>query len=126
MLPADWIPHNRSSDRELVGWIRPDGDRWTAADLLGHDVVVGVEWLEAEEALEAHGIGRLAEPWVLERADGSLIQVRIVEMTPDRVVVKTDDFGAIDAPYELIELAWPAPAGLRPRTSDDAPASPWA
>ncbi|MBP2436703.1 hypothetical protein [Microbacterium amylolyticum] len=41
-----------------------------------------------------------------------------------RVLVKTDDFGAIDVPYELIELPWPPPATLRALTADDH-AAPW-
>ena len=119
VIPADWTPHRRPDDRELVGWIRPDGDDWVAVDLLGRDASDPIDWLEAEAALEAIGLGPLAEVWMLERAEGPTLRVRLVEVTPDRVVVKTDDFGAIDAPVTNFELPWPAPQTLRRRRADD-------
>jgi len=118
MLPADWTPHRRD-DGELLGWIRPAGDDWVAVDLLGRAASTPVDWLEAEEALEERGIAWLADIWVLERVDAAPLRVRMVEVTPDHVVVQTDDFGAIDAPVERFELEWPAPASLRPRRADD-------
>ena len=84
-----------------------------------------VEWLEAEEVLEQRGLSWLAEVWMLEREDGEPLRVRIAEVTPGgvgeqgQVVVRTDDFGAIDVPYERIALPWPVPATLRPRRPDD-------
>ncbi len=118
MLPTDWTAHRRD-DGELVGWIRPAGDDWVAVDLLGREASEPTEWLEAEAALEARGISWLADVWMLERPDAAPLRVRMVEVTPDRVVVQTDDFGAIDAPVDRFELAWPAPAALRPRRSGD-------
>lgn len=130
MIPADWTPHRRD-DGELLGWIRPEGDEWVAVDLLGRETSGAVDWLEAEAALEAHGIGWLAEIWMLERTDAAPLRVKMVEVTPGRVgeagrvVVQTDDFGAIDAPVERFELAWPAPAQLRLRRADDPLTTPW-
>lgn len=129
MIPADWTPHRRD-DGELVGWIRPEGDDWVAVDLLGHEASVAVDWLDAEEALESRGLSWLAEVWMLERVDAAPLRVRIVEVTPGgvgepgRVVVQTDDFGAIDAPVERFELPWPAPAALRLRRPGES-TSPW-
>jgi hypothetical protein len=54
-----------------------------------------------------------------ETTDADPLRVRIVEVTPERVVVQTDDYGAIDAPVERFELPWPAPVRLRPRRADD-------
>ena len=45
-VPGDWTVHRRD-DGELVGWIRPDGDAWTAIDLLGPEAVASVDWLDA-------------------------------------------------------------------------------
>ncbi|QAY59273.1 hypothetical protein ET475_04220 [Microbacterium protaetiae] len=118
MLPSDWTAHRRD-DGELVGWIRPAGQEWVAVDLLGREASAPVDWLEAEAALEARGIGWLADIWMLERKDAAPLRVRMVEVTPDHVVVQTDDFGAIDAPVERFELEWPAPATLRPRRDGD-------
>ena len=125
VIAPDWTPHRRD-DRELLGWIRPAGDAWIAVDLLGREVTAPVEWLDAEDALEAGGLAWLAEVWMLETADGP-IRVRIAEVTPPaspggtgRVVVHTDDFGAVDVPTTRYDLSWPAPSGLRPRRQGEA------
>lgn len=126
VIANDWTPHRRD-DRELLGWIRPEGDDWVAVDLLGRERTAPGDWLAAEEALEDAGLAWLAEVWMLERPDAAAVRVRIAEVTPPgapgetgRVVVHTDDFGAIDVPFTRIELPWPAPAALRPRRSGEA------
>jgi hypothetical protein len=120
VIASDWTPHRRE-DGELVGWIRPEGDEWIPVDLFGHEVSRPLDWLEAEAVLEARGISWLADIWMLEpeTTDADPLRVRIVEVTPERVVVQTDDYGAIDAPVERFELPWPAPVRLRPRRADD-------
>jgi len=129
-VPASWIPHRRSPDDELIGWIRPEGDRFVAISLFGAEITGPLDWMDAEEALERHGLSWLADVWELVR-DGRSIRVRIVEVSPGesderpgRVRVKTDDFGAIDMPYEVFDLPWPPPAELRPMAPGTA-ASPW-
>ena len=118
MIPADWTPHRRPDDREHIGWIRPEGDLWVAVDLLGREASAPLEWLDAEDALEQIGLRWLADIWTLE-TDAGALRVRIVEVTPERVVVMTDDFGAIDVPTTEYRLPWPAPAALRPRRPGD-------
>jgi coenzyme F420-0:L-glutamate ligase/coenzyme F420-1:gamma-L-glutamate ligase len=118
-LPPGWIEHRRPGDREHVGWIRPDGEDWVAVSLLGHDVSDPVDWVAAEEALDETGLSWLADVWMLERDGEDPLRVRLVEVTPEHVVVQTDDFGAIDAPVERYELPWPAPSRLRPRRPAD-------
>ncbi|MFC8921418.1 hypothetical protein [Cellulosimicrobium sp. NPDC057127] len=125
MLPADWIAHRRPADREPVGWIRPEGESWVAVSLLGREVTGPVDWLAAEEALEDTGLAWLADVWMLERPGDEPVRVRIVEVTPDGVVVQTDDFGAVDAPVERYALPWPAPDALRPRRADDPDGRVW-
>lgn len=115
---TDQTPHRRD-DGELLGWITPAGDFWTAIDLLGREVVARVEWLEAEAALEHRGLSYLAEPWMLEGEGDRPVRVRLVEVTPARIVVKLDDFGAVDAPTRTWELPWPLPPRLRPPRADD-------
>lgn len=130
MIPADWTPHRRD-DRELVGWIRPEGDDWVAVDLLGRPASGAVGWLAAEAALEERGLSWLADVWMLERDYSDPLRVNLVEVTPGRVgeaghvAVQTDDFGAIDAPVQRIELPWPAPPTLRPRRTGESGASPF-
>ncbi|GAA4152054.1 hypothetical protein GCM10023068_32010 [Leifsonia shinshuensis] len=109
---SDWIEHRRH-DGERVGWIRPDGDLFVPVDLLGRDLSGPVGWLEAEEALESAGIGYLAELYELRRPDGSWLRVRLAEVSPDRIVAKKDDFGAVGAPQLYYALPFPAPDDLR-------------
>jgi hypothetical protein len=114
VIPADWTPHRRPEDRELLGWIRPEAERWVAVSLLGREVTGPVEWLDAEAALEEIGLAWLAGIWMLDGVADAPVRVRLVEVTPEHVVVQTDDFGAIDVPVERFELPWPAPDALRP------------
>jgi hypothetical protein len=125
VISADWTPHRRD-DGELLGWIRPEGEAWVAIDLLGHEATEAIEWLDAEDALESVGLAWLAEVWMLERDEGA-VRVRIAEIRPPdapgragRIVVHTDDFGAIDVPFTRIELPWPAPVTLRPKRLGEA------
>lgn len=118
MIEDDWTVHRRE-DGEAVGWIRPDGDAWTAVDLLGREVAASVDWLEAEAALEKRGLGYLADPWMLEGEAAAPLRVRMVEVTPERIVVKLEDFGDVRRPGKRFELPWPLPARLRePRDGD--------
>lgn len=118
MLPADATPHRRD-DGEPVGWILPAGDAWTAIDLLGRTVVADVDWLDAEAALEAHGIAYLADPWMLEGEGPTPLRVRMVEVTPSRILVKVDDYGDVARAAPRFELPWPLPARLRPPRPGD-------
>ena len=125
-VPADWIAHRRPDDGEMLGWMRPSGEDWVAVSILGWAVSEPVNWLAAEEALESVGLSFLADVWMLERAGADPLRVRIVEVSPSGVVVKTDDFGAIDAPVTQFALPWPAPAELRLRHPGDSLLGPWA
>lgn len=116
MLQEGWTPHRRPDDGELLGWIRPEGEAWVAVSLLGRELTGPVEWLEAEDALEATGLGYLAGVWELSGIAPQPARVKLVEVTPERIVVQTDDFGAIDVPVTRYTLPWPAPDTLRPRT----------
>ena len=120
MLHEDWIEHRRAGDRERLGWIRPDGDGFVALDALGRGLTGAVDWLAAEEALEERGLHWLADLWQLDLPDGTCERVRLVEVTPDRVVVKVDDFGAVDAATRSYVLPFPAPGTLRPFEGDAA------
>jgi hypothetical protein len=112
-VPADWIAHRRG-DGELLGWMRPEGDGFVVVDLLGRDNTAPVDWLAAEEALDALGIGYLADPYELTLDDGRALRVRITEVSTERIRLKKDDWGAIDAPLVEYEVAFPLPAELRP------------
>ncbi|MBX3092330.1 MAG: hypothetical protein KF801_07445 [Cryobacterium sp.] len=116
MLPRDWIEHRREDDRELVGWIAPEGDGFRAFDILGRPVVAGVlDSLNAEEVLEERGIGFLAARHRLRLPDGSERPVRISEVDTTRIVVIADEWGsasAVGSEADAYELAFPAPEDL--------------
>lgn len=134
MIADDWTPHRRD-DGELVGWIRPQGADWVAVDMLGRDASGALDWLEAEAVLEERGLSWLAEVWMLEGgATGDAAEpwrVRLVEVTPGgssepgRVVVQTDDFGAVDVPVTRVDLPWPAPSTLRLRRNGESGVPPF-
>jgi len=110
VIPAGWTPHRRD-DGEVLGWIRPSGERWVAVDRLGREASGALEWLEAEAVLDERGLGWLAERWLLNGEP-----VRIAEVTDERIVVLGDEYGAASAvggTPRRIELPWPAPEGLR-------------
>lgn len=115
MLPHTWTPHRRE-DGETVGWIAVDGDDVVAFDLLGRRVTApGVDWLEAEQELEARGLGYLAGRFTLTLHEDRLLPVRIGEVTTDRVTVVADEFGGasvVGADPETHVLPFPVPPGV--------------
>ena len=46
--------------------------------------------------------------------DGSLLRVRLAEVSPTRIVAKKDDFGAVGIPQVYFTLPFPMPDTLRP------------
>jgi hypothetical protein len=116
-LPENWIEHRRG-DRETVGWIVPDGEGFRPVDVLGRRVTAEpVDWLEAEEILDALGIGFLADRYLLSFPDGTERPVRIAEASPDGITVVADEYGsasAVGARSDSFRLPFPAPEDLRP------------
>ncbi|MDO8383085.1 MAG: hypothetical protein Q7T17_08920 [Microbacterium sp.] len=106
-MDPDWIEHRRSDDRERVGWMKPVEDGFVAIDLLGRPRTDVVDWLHAEETLDALGIGYLADPYELRLESGDWLRVRIAEVSPAGVRVKKDDWGDMSAPQIYYEVAFP-------------------
>jgi len=119
---SDFIEHRRP-DGELVGWLRPEGEGFVPVDLLGREHGGAVDWLDGESLLEELGIRYLADPYVLRLENGTELRVRITEVSTRGIVVKKDDFGAIDAPLVRYELAWPMPPELTPLGDRELPAA---
>ncbi|MCM3657881.1 hypothetical protein M3147_11520 [Agromyces mediolanus] len=119
---SDFIEHRRP-DGELVGWLRPEGEGFVPVDLLGREHGGAVDWLDGETLLEELGIRYLADPYVLRLENGTELRVRITEVSTRGIVVKKDDFGAIDAPLVRYELAWPMPPELTPLGDRELPAA---
>lgn len=119
---SDFIEHRRP-DGELVGWLRPEGEGFVPVDLLGREHGGAVDWLDGETLLEELGIRYLADPYVLRLENGTELRVRITEVSTRGIVVKKDDFGAIDAPLVRYELVWPMPPELTPLGDRELPAA---
>ena len=115
MSRAEWIEHRRG-DGELVGWMVPEGDAYHVVDLLGRTrTKAPLDWVDAEEVLDALGIGYLADRYSLRVQDGVVRRVRIGEVNTSGIVVVADDFGSastIGAKPERFALPFPAPDEL--------------
>lgn len=115
-MTSDRIEHRRASDGERLGWMRPQGEGFVAVDLLGRELTGEVDWYDAEHSLDDLGLAYLAEPYEL-LTEGRWIRVRIKEVRPDRLVVTTENWGAIDIPVTAYDLPIPVDVGrLRPWT----------
>src|SRR5690554_335232 len=119
MVGEDWIEHRRG-DGERVGWMIPRDDGFVAVDLLGRERSGPVDWLTAEETLDALGIGYLADLYQLTLDDGRELRVRVAEVNPETVTVKKDDFGAVGVPQIYFSVELPASEKLRPMTSAES------
>ncbi|SDR95362.1 hypothetical protein [Agrococcus carbonis] len=119
MIPDDWMPHRRA-DGEVVGFVRQVGEAFQPMDLFGRPLGDPSDWLAVEEALDAHTIAWIDEPWLLE-VDGADVRVRVVEVTPARIRVKLDDFGDVTASARFWEVPLPERGCLRPAP----PATEW-
>ncbi len=122
---SDWIEHRRG-DRELVGWLRPEGEGFVAIDLLGREISAELDWLEGEELLEERGIGYLADRYELQLDDGRWLLVRIVEVSPERIRLKKEDWGDTNATAVYYEVGFPMPATLRVHEGDAFEVDPFA
>ncbi|MBK0418418.1 hypothetical protein JD276_05140 [Leucobacter sp. CSA1] len=106
-LPESWIPHRRE-DGELVGWIEPVGEGFVTHDLLGRTrQAEPIDWLDAEEDLEALGIGYLADVYAVRADDGGWVRSRITEVSTDGIGAKDDDFGDVGAPVARYRIPFP-------------------
>lgn len=118
MLPDGWIEHRRG-DGEVLGWMLPHGDGFRVFDLLGRErTAAPIDWLTAEETLDALGMAYVADRWTLRMRDGAERPVRIAEASPRGLVVVADEYGAasaVGASPERLRLPFPVGNELRPR-----------
>ncbi len=95
--------------------MRPEGDGFVVIDRLGRELSEPVDWFTAEQMLDEMGIGYLADKYELQLENGEWLQVRIVEVLPDEIRVKKDDWGDMSAPQIYYSVSFPMPATLRVR-----------
>ncbi|CAL4861029.1 hypothetical protein [Microbacterium sp. MM2322] len=114
-MQADWIEHRRSDDGELLGWMKPVGEGFVVVDLLGRTRTDAVDWLTAEECLDALGLTYLADRYEFRLNDGSWLKVRIAEVSPTGIRLQKDDWGSVSATELYYSTPFPvSPDTLRP------------
>ncbi|GAC56650.1 hypothetical protein GOHSU_12_00400 [Gordonia hirsuta DSM 44140 = NBRC 16056] len=102
-LPEHWIPHRRS-DGEVIGWIDLEsaGPAVQPIDRLGRPLSPVNDWNDAEEALEAIGLGFLTHRFAYRDQ-----VVRIRQVYDDRVIVTTALTDAVGDVGDEFTLAFP-------------------
>ncbi len=108
----EWVEYRRRLDGERVGWLASADGGFVPMSLLGWPLADVSSRDDAEQRLEDEGIGYLADVWLLDDGEGEQ-RVRFTEVTPDRVTLITDNFGAIDVPFVEHTLPVPVPPVLR-------------
>lgn len=111
-VPTDWFEHRRG-DGELLGWITPVGDDFSAIDLLGRQSAP-TEWMDAERHLEDLGIGYLADIYLCRIGPDDWRRVRILEVSTQGLTVGEDDYGDITANLPKYRLPFPPGDRLLP------------
>ena len=87
--------------------MKPVDDGFVAIDLLGRRRTDVVDWILAEETLDALGLGYLADPHELRLDDGGWLRVRIAEVSSVAIRVKKDDWGDMNAPQIYYTVSFP-------------------
>ncbi|WP_235783538.1 hypothetical protein [Amycolatopsis orientalis] len=105
----------RAEDGEHVGYVVPARDdaatRWQALTVFGYPLGGPAAFDDSVALLEAEGLAVLADRWSVKHGD-DWFTCRLVETSPDEVVVQIDDFGAEDFGRHL-RLERPGPEVLK-------------
>lgn len=120
MIPPEWTAHLRPGDDELVGYLVPAGGgdppgQVVPVTVFGYPVGEVSDAESAQRVLEGFGLSYLAETWLLS-IDGreDPISVRIVEASPQRLVVQNADYGYEGDIGKVFVLDVPEPGMLEP------------
>ncbi len=88
MIPADWVPHRRSGDRETIGYLEMVGDDVVPRGLIGNSLADPTpDWDEAAAVIDELSMRQLGGTWLLTTDDGPEQRVVVLEVDPTRVVV---------------------------------------
>ncbi len=88
MIPAEWVPHRRSGDRETIGYLEMVGDDVVPRGLVGNALADPTsDWDAASAVIDELSMRQLGGVWVLAADDGGESQVVILEVDPARAVV---------------------------------------
>ncbi|WP_410601495.1 hypothetical protein [Amycolatopsis sp. lyj-90] len=102
----------RAEDGEHVGYVVPAPDtRWQALTVFGYPLGGPAAFDDSVALLEAEGLAVLAERWSVKHGE-DWVTCRLVETSPEAVVVQINDFGAEDFGKNL-RLERPGPDVLK-------------
>ena len=118
MPPDDWIEHRAPATASAWGGSAPRATGSSPTTPSGASSRARSTGSPPRRRSTSAGLHWLADLWQLELPDGTIERVRMVEVTPTRVVVKVDDFGAVEAVTASYVLPFPAPDTLRPFEGD--------
>jgi hypothetical protein len=108
MIPSHWMPHYRQGDGELLGYLVPEGEQYLPVTVFGYGLAAAADEDDAGRVLENVGLGYLADTWLLTLEDrDDPINVQIVEASPERLRVKSVDYGWEQDYGTIIELKVP-------------------
>lgn len=111
MIPSTWIPHYRTSDGELVGYLDGADPAVVPRTLFGYPLADAGAMPDAVEVLERRGLSCLSERWELRLESGELVPVLIMSAYADQVVVVETEYGYFGPDSPRHTLA--APTGDR-------------
>lgn len=112
MVPADWVPCRRPADGELVGYLVPVGDDYRPVNLVGYPLAEPSAEVPARAVLETRGLASLDDAWLWSAPDRE-VEVRLLEVSVDRVVVVETPYGMPGPDNPRHELTVPV-SNLRP------------
>lgn len=109
MIPPEWLPYHRDDDSELLGYLVPDHEeRYVPVTVFGYQLDDAADEYDAGQVLENIGLSYLADTWLLSIQDREdPINVQIVEASPERLRVKSVDYGWEKDYGTLIDLPVP-------------------
>lgn len=97
----------RRDDGELVGLLLCEGERWRPVTVFGGSLAEPTDAARAEAIVRERGLSSLADRW-LATIDGENVEVRLLEVRPDRVRLRRHDPMATQSGHG----EWHAVAGL--------------
>lgn len=111
MIPSTWLPHHRSVDGELVGYLDGADPAVTPRTVFGYALADSGPTADAVRVLEARGLASLSERWDLLLDTGEQVPVLIMSAYADRVEVVETEYGYYGPDSTRHTLA--APTGNR-------------
>lgn len=94
MIPVNWTEHRRDDDNELLGFLRPTDAGVVPVTVFGYPLGEPADEADGERVLESVGLSYLADTWTLAvEGRPEPISVRIVEASPETLVVQNVDYG---------------------------------